>query len=343
MNGHPILELDHIDRNFRVGRQTLRVLRDVSLEIETNEVVCLVGESGCGKTTTGKILAGLLPPSAGDLIYKGAPVSSLQGKELKQFRRSVQIIHQDPFASLNPSHTVHDTLKFPLERHGLAKGGDDTRRKVSELLAQVDLTPPGDIIDKYPHQLSGGQRQRVSIARAMTLSPSVIVADEAVSMVDVSIRISLLNTMTRMKEDRGITFVFITHDLALARYFARDGRIAVMYLGRIVELGPTRQITHTPKHPYTRALLAALPEVDPETARQKEQMALRSEDIPSLFALPEGCSFHPRCPWFKEGFCETSVPPLTDLTDNVRVACHRLAAGEALDQSTLWRKGGAIA
>jgi oligopeptide/dipeptide ABC transporter ATP-binding protein len=174
----------------------------------------------------------------------------------------------------------------------------------------VDLTPVEDTIDKYPHQLSGGQRQRVSIARALTTQPQVIVADEAVSMVDVSIRISLLNMLISMRNELGVTLVFITHDLALAKYFAWSGRIAVMYLGRIVEIGRTPEITENPQHPYTKVLLSAIPEPDPDRTRTKEQITLRSEDIPRLTELPPGCAFHPRCPWFIEGVCDTHIPAL---------------------------------
>ena len=327
----PILELRHIDRDFRVGRRVVRVLQDVSVAVIPDEIICLVGESGCGKTTTGKIMAGLLPPSRGELLAHGRAVSKLSPHEFKAFRRSVQIVHQDPFASINPAHTVFNVLSYPLFRHKLVTNRRQARHRVAELLTAVDLTPPGDIIDKYPHQLSGGQRQRVSLARALTVSPQVIVADEAVSMVDVSIRISLLNTLTRMKDEQGITFVFITHDLALARYFARDGRIAVMYLGRVVESGPTQEICTNPQHPYTRALLSAVPEADPELARSKRHIELRSEDIPSLFALPPGCAFHPRCPWFKERLCDTAVPSLLPLDGTpVETSCLRLQAGEML-------------
>ncbi len=327
----PIIELRNVDRNFQVGKRVVRVLQDITLGVMPGEVVCLVGESGCGKTTTGKILAGLLPPSSGRVLFSGREVTTFKGEDFKRYRRAVQVIHQDPYASLNPSQTVYNTLKYPLFRHGFVRTRTQARIRVAELLDIVDLTPVGDFIDKYPHQLSGGQRQRVSIARALTTLPTVIVADEAVSMVDVSIRISLLNTLQEMRDKLEVTLVFITHDLALARYFARTGRIAVMYLGRIVEAGPTEQITHNPQHPYTRALLSAVPEADPDLARTKKHIALRSEDIPSLFALPPGCAFHPRCPWFIEGLCDATVPHLEPLPGNhVSTSCLRLQAGETL-------------
>lgn len=327
----PTLELRHVDRDFKVGRRIVKVLQDISLAVMPGEILCLVGESGCGKTTTGKILAGLLPPSRGSVLFKGREVNTFKGEDFSRYRRAVQIIHQDPYASLNPAQTVYSVLKYPLFRHGFVRTRAQARARVAELLEEVDLTPVGDFIDKYPHQLSGGQRQRVSIARALTTLPSVIVADEAVSMVDVSIRISLLNTLKEMRDKLEVTLVFITHDLAVARYFARGGRIAVMYLGRIVEAGPTEQITSNPQHPYTRTLLSAVPEADPDLARTKKHIELRSEDIPSLFALPPGCAFHPRCPWFKEGLCEAATPHLEPLPgDTVSTACLRLQAGESL-------------
>ena len=318
----PIVSLQQVERDFVKDRQSIRVLQDINLSIEPNEVICLVGESGCGKTTTGKILAGLLPPSRGTLEIDGRPLSSYVGKEARLIRRQFQIVHQDPFASLNPAHTIGDILSFPLRRHRLVSGTAALQRRIWELLTMVDLTPPGDIVNKYPHQLSGGQRQRVSIARALTVNPRLIVADEAVSMVDVSIRISLLKMLQNLRQQLGLAIVFITHDLALAKYFAWEGRIAVMYLGRIVEIGRTPDVIMNPAHPYTRALLAAVPEADPELTRHKRAMTLRSDEIPRLTAVPPGCAFHPRCPYFQPGICESKLPPLRQAPDFMhQVAC----------------------
>lgn len=333
MNGtkETILQLDNVSRTFKKDNQLIPVLQNIDLSVSKLEFLCLVGESGCGKTTTGKILSGLLKPSAGRVLFEGKDVSSLKGEEHRRYRRSVQIIHQDPYASLNPTHTIYDILSFPLFRHHLAKGRTQARDMVAGLLDRVDLTP--DLIDKYPHQLSGGQRQRVSIARALTTNPSVIVADEAVSMVDVSIRIGLLNMMMEMRTSLGVTIVFITHDLALAKYFAWNGRIAVMYLGRIVEIGKTQDIIAEPQHPYTKVLLSAIPEADPNRTRNKEHIQLRSEDIPRLSELPPGCSFHPRCPWFVPGVCDVRVPPLQHAPgalSGADVACIPLTEGAEL-------------
>ena len=329
----PILQLDHISRSFHQGRVVIPVLQDIDLSVNPLEFVCLVGESGCGKTTTGKILSGLLKPSSGRVLFEGQDVSTLRGEAYRQYRRSVQIIHQDPYASLNPTQTIYQVLSYPLFRHKLVRNQMQARDRVVELLEMVDLTPAIDLIDKYPHQLSGGQRQRVSIARALTTNPSVIVADEAVSMVDVSIRIGLLTMLMEMRNTLNVTIVFITHDLALAKYFAWDGRIAVMYLGRVVEIGSTPDIIGDPQHPYTRVLLSAIPEADPEKTRSKQHIILRSEDIPRLTELPPGCAFHPRCPWFVEGVCDARVPPLERVPGSAsdsEVACIPLTEGAPL-------------
>jgi len=329
----PIVELVNVSRQFEQRRKLVTAVDNVSLAVAEGEVVCLVGESGCGKTTTGKMLAGLIPPSAGQIRYNGQSLSQMSAAEFQRYRLAVQIIHQDPYASLNPAHTVFDILSAPLLRHGIVRNMSNARERVRELLRTVEITPPDDFMEKYPHQLSGGQRQRVSVARALTVKPDVIVADEAVSMVDVSIRVSLLNMLTRLKRDLGVTFVFITHDLAVAKHFAWSGRIAVMYLGRLIELGRTPELINNPQHPYTRALLSAIPEADPHITRTKQRVQLRSMDIPSLLNIPSGCSFHPRCPLFEQGLCDTRVPPLTDTAQGTQIACHVIARDQAQAQA----------
>jgi len=320
MTSKPLIELRNVYRSFEVDGQHLPVLQDINLEIQPNEILCLVGESGCGKTTTGRIIAGLLPQSSGEVLVNGQPLSAYSRQQQAELRRSLQIVHQDPFASLNPAHTIGQILSYPLKRHRMVKGRAELRRRIWELLTLVDLTPPGDIVTKYPHQLSGGQRQRVSIARALTVNPKLIVADEAVSMVDVSIRIGLLKMLHRLREQLGLAIIFITHDLALAKYYAWEGRIAVMYLGRIVEIGPTPEVIAHPAHPYTRALLAAVPEADPEVTRHKQHLALRSEEIPRLSEIPQGCSFHPRCPFFLPGICDAKTPELLQPPNFIQLA-----------------------
>jgi peptide/nickel transport system ATP-binding protein len=215
-----------------------------------------------------------------------------------------------------------------LLRHGFASNRKEALDRVIELLNIVGLAPVEDFLPKYPHQLSGGQRQRVSVARILTVEPRFIVADEAVSMVDVSLRVSLLNMLSNLKEDLGVTYLFITHDLAIAKFFAWAGRIAVMYVGSIVELASTPQIINDPRHPYTKALLAAVPEADPKLTRKKKRLELRSQDVPSLLDLPSGCRFHPRCPFFEEGLCDIIRPELVPIGDNRHVACH-IAVREA--------------
>jgi peptide/nickel transport system ATP-binding protein len=319
----PLIELDEVSRSFDTDGRRFTVVEDVSLDIARGEVVCLVGESGCGKTTTGKILAGLLAPSRGRVLYGGTDVTQLRGRDRKAYRLGVQLIHQDPFASLNPTQRVAEILSAPLRRHKLVRGDAERRARLIELMTIVDLTPPDDLLDKFPHQLSGGQRQRVSIARALTVRPSFLVADEAVSMVDVSIRVSLLDTLRRLRDEMGLAVLFITHDLALARYFAGDGRIGVMYLGRVVELGTAAEIVEHPRHPYTEALLAAAPR-DPRGSRDRVPPAgtLKTADVPSVLARPAGCPFHPRCPLAEPGLCDAAVPELVPLASGTHVACH---------------------
>ncbi|MGC9523655.1 MAG: ABC transporter ATP-binding protein [Anaerolineae bacterium] len=329
-----LIETEHLVRKFGSRKERVTAVDDVSFDIREGEVVCLVGESGCGKTTTGKMVAGLLKPTSGRVKYQGREIWGANGKkgdDFKSFRLGVQIIHQDPYASLNPSHTVFKTLSTPLLHHNLVGSRAEAVEEVVSLLNTVGLGPVEDFINKYPHQLSGGQRQRVSVARVLTVNPKVIVADEAVSMVDVSIRVSLLNLLADLRNELGVTYLFITHDLAIAKFFAWQGRIAVMYMGSIVEFASTPQLINDPRHPYTKALLSAVPEADPELTRHKQRLELRSQDIPSLLNLPSGCRFHPRCPFFEKGLCDVKRPELTPLGDGRSVACH-IAVREAQAQ-----------
>src|SRR5712692_1499051 len=320
--GDHLIELDAVSRTFDTPAGRITAVDSVSLAFDAGEAMCLVGESGCGKTTTGRLLAGLIRPTGGRLLYEGKDVWKTKGADLARFRRAVQLVHQDPYASLNPTRTVFQTLSAPLFRHKKARSGRQALASVNELLKRVELTPVENFITKYPHQLSGGQRQRIAIARALTVDPKVIVADEAVSMVDVSIRISLLNLLLALGREFGVTIVLITHDLAVARYFARRGRIGVMYLGRVVELAPTESLVVDPAHPYAAALIGAVPEADPTLTRTKERVPLRSAEVPSLRELPSGCSFHPRCPLSEAGLCDVKVPALLPIPGEREVACH---------------------
>ena len=317
----PLIELKNVTKYFGRGRERVTAVDNITLAVEPGEIVCLVGESGCGKSTTGRMVAGLLPISEGQITFHGKDLARINRSEFQEYRRAVQIVHQDPYASLNPTQTIRQIITAPLLHHRKVKDKAHAERRAQELLEIVDLTPARDFLDKYPHQLSGGQRQRVSVARSLTVEPKFIVADEAVSMVDVSIRVSLLNMLSRLKQEFDVTFLFITHDLALAKYFAWQGRIVVMYLGRIVEEGPTARVIADPRHPYTQALLAAVPEADPELVRHKREIELRSAEIPSLLHLPPGCTFHPRCPYAVPGYCDKTVPTLEHVSEGGNVAC----------------------
>ncbi len=327
-----LIEARNLTRQFGVRRKQVTAVDNVSLGIWPGEVVCLVGESGCGKTTTGKLFTGLLRPSAGQILYRGKDIWKQDARGFKEFRLGVQIIHQDPYASLNPSHTIYKIISTPLLHHHLVEDAEQAHERACQLLRTVDLTPEGDFLTKYPHQLSGGQRQRVSVARALTVNPKVIIADEAVSMVDVSIRVGLLNMLSALKRDLGMTFLFITHDLAVAKFFGWEGRVAVMYVGSMVEIASTPELINEPLHPYSMALLAAVPEANPEITRHKERISLRSQDVPNLLNLPTGCRFHPRCPLFEKGLCDVEIPQLTEVKPSHFVACH-IAVRKAREQA----------
>lgn len=299
------------------------ILQDVDLTIGQGETVCVLGESGCGKTTLGKIIAGLSSYTAGSYQFEGQEVSQLKGDSWKKFRSSVQLIHQNPYESLNPALMVFDIIANPIRRHQKIKNMDVLYQKVTQLLETVGLTPVEDFVDKYPSFLSGGQRQRVSIARILAMDPKLIVVDEATSMIDTSLRISLLGTLKRIQEERNVCYFFITHDLALGRYFARGQRVSIMYLGRAVEEAPTDELVSAPKHPYTKAILsAAVGSSDILERYQGERYTLQGTDIPSFQHLPTGCALHPRCPQKIAGLCDCELPPLYSVGEGHRVACH---------------------
>lgn len=316
------MQLQNLVKEYDTKRGTIRAADDVTLTLNPSDILCLVGESGSGKTTVARMAAGMITPTSGRVLFEGKDIAAMSKAEFKEYRRAVQIIHQDPYASLNPVHTVGDTLRAPLLHHKVAKNRKDATARAGDLLELVDCRPVENFIDKFPHQLSGGQRQRISIARAMTLNPRVIIADESVSMVDVSIRVSLLNTLLKLRNELGVTFLFITHDLAVVKYFAWEGRVGVMYVGKVIEYGRTPQIIGRSMHPYTRALAAAIPEADPDLTRSKNKLHLRSLDIPNLSNLPTGCVFHPRCTFWQQGLCDTQMPPLVDVGNGREVACH---------------------
>jgi len=324
--GGPLVELKDVcvtfggDGLFR-KRRGVEAVVNVNWQLAEGEILALVGESGCGKTTLGRVVTGLQKPTSGQMLYRGRDIWAMDRSDWREYRLGVQIVHQDSFAALNPVCTILHSLSAPLHRHGLARSGADARQKAAELLTTMGLMPPEMFLDKYPHQLSGGQRQRVVLARALAVHPRVIVADEPVSMVDVSLRLALLNLMASLNEQFGITFIYITHDLATARYFAQKGRIAVMYLGQLVELGPLGKVLEHPRHPYLQALLTAVPVPDPDVARQHQELPLRSLDLPDPSNAPPGCRFHTRCPYWEE-VCAREIPPLELIEEGHYVACH---------------------
>ena len=287
----------------------------VSFRIKKGEVFGLVGESGCGKTTTGRLLVRLLEPTGGQVLFRDVDLTSLSDKELRRLRRRIQIIFQDPYESLDPRMSIYDILAEPLRLQKAAKNEGEVGQKVRKVLEDFDLVPPEEYMYRFPHELSGGQRQRVSIARAFILSPEFIVADEPVSMLDASIRSEVLKLLLAMQKKLHTSFLYITHDIALARHMC--DRIAVMYLGKIVEQGPTEEVVHKPIHPYTRALIAAVPVPDP-TAR-RISVTIKGE-VPSAIYPPPGCRFNTRCPHVTE-ICRKKEPPLIEVGDRF-VACH---------------------
>ena len=304
------------------------ILRDINLVMEPGQTVCVVGESGCGKTTLGRIIAGLSPYSAGSLLYKGNEVSNLSGDARSAFRKQVQLIHQNPYESLNPAMMVYDMIANPIKRHEGIKSIPELYKRVTRLLEIVGLTPVSDFVDKYPAFLSGGQRQRVSIARVLAMDPELIVVDEATSMIDTSLRISLLGTLKDIQQEFGVSYFFITHDLALGRYFAREQRIMVMYLGRVVETAPTDELIDNPLHPYTKAVLSAARGTSGILEKQVgEKYELSGADIPSFKNMPTGCPLHPRCPQKIAGLCEVVFPEFRDMGNGHIVACHLYKGG----------------
>jgi len=298
-------------------RRFVHAVDGVSFSIARGEILGLVGESGSGKTTTALNTLGLVEPTEGEILFNGQNVSDLvkNRERSKRLRRQMQVVFQDPYEALNPRQTVFATVAEPLEVHRLVKSREEKVERVTEALDAAGLKPPETFFDRYPQKLSGGQRQRLVIAGALVLNPQLLVADEPVSMLDVSIRAEILNLLHRLRKERGITILYVTHDLATAAYFT--DRVAVMYLGRIVEIGPTKTVLSDPGHPYTQALLSIIPVPNPR--RRRKRMILVGE-TPNPIDLPSGCRFHPRCPIVSDQ-CSKTEPQLESLDADHQVSC----------------------
>jgi peptide/nickel transport system ATP-binding protein len=322
----PLLAVQNLVKHFPVRSNSLisrqvaavRAVDGISFDVGKGETLGLVGESGCGKTTTGRLVARLLEPDQGSISFAGKDIAHLSAKDLRPLRGQIQMIFQDPYASLNPRHTVGSIVAAPMEVNNISPPGG-RKARVQELLETVGLNP--EHYNRYPHQFSGGQRQRIGIARALALSPSLIVADEPVSALDVSIQAQVVNLLSRLQRDLGLAYVFIAHDLAVVRHVSQ--RVAVMYLGKIVEIAPSRALYARPRHPYTHALLSAVPEIERPDAPARAERIRLTGDVPSPVNPPSGCRFRTRCPRAQE-LCATAEPELLAAPDDAehRVACH---------------------
>jgi oligopeptide/dipeptide ABC transporter ATP-binding protein len=316
-----LLEVDHLKKYFKIGGgllggevQYVRAVDDVSFHIGAGETLSLVGESGCGKSTIGRTLMKLIQPTSGEIRISGTDIVPLDRAQMQPYRREMQIIFQDPFSSLNPRMTAGDIVGEPLLVHNVATGSEREDR-IADLFRRVGLRP--DQIDKYPHEFSGGQRQRIGIARALALGPRLIVGDEPVSALDVSVQAQVINLLMDLQAEFGLSYLFIAHDLSVVKHISH--RVAVMYLGRIVEIADSRTLFRNPTHPYTEALLSAVPLPDPRKVRKKR--IILAGDLPSPTAPPPGCRFHTRCP-LAVADCKVKVPEMREINPGHWAACH---------------------
>jgi peptide/nickel transport system ATP-binding protein len=299
-------------------RTTVKALNDVSLSIMPQETIGIVGESGCGKSTLARVILGLYPPNSGEIYYRNNRIDNLTPRKMLPYRSKMQMIFQDPYASLNPRMTVKRTLEEPVIFHNKSLTSQEVKDKVAEVMKQVGVEPSW--ATRYPHEFSGGQRQRISIARALMVDPEFIVADEPVSALDVSIQAQILNLLMEAQEERGLTYMFITHDLSVVEHIS--SRVAVMYLGTVCEMAPTKILFDSPRHPYTQALLSAIPELGHQKAKH---IKLKGE-VPTPIDLPSGCVFHGRCIYANER-CSREIPQLKRLSSGAQVACHGVEEG----------------
>jgi peptide/nickel transport system ATP-binding protein len=325
----PLLEIKNIIKHFDISgglldqlriedkrivrkRTTVKAVNNVSFSIQVRETIGVVGESGCGKSTLARVILGIYPPSSGEVFYHGQRINGLSHEEMLPFRKKMQMIFQDPYASLNPRMTVKRTLEEPIRFHRKDLNSKDVSDKVAEVMDQVGVD--AGWADRYPHEFSGGQRQRISIARALMVDPEFIVADEPVSALDVSIQAQILNLMMDAQAQRGLTYMFITHDLSVVKHIS--SRVAVMYLGTLCELAPTKDLFQSPRHPYSEALLSAIPELGEQTPKH---IKLKGE-VPTPIELPSGCVFHSRC-HYAQKICMREIPHLEEISPNHLVAC----------------------
>jgi peptide/nickel transport system ATP-binding protein len=323
-----VIEVSNLTKWFPVRKgflQTLfskkasfvRAVDGISFDMKVKEVFCLAGESGSGKTTTGRLVLKIIDPTSGRIFFKGKEITAFTRKDMKPLRQRMQMVFQDPYESLNPRKTVNDIISEGLRIQKMVESEKEVQGKVIEILEDVKLTPPDEFLFRYPHELSGGQRQRVAVARTFVLNPEFVVADEPISMLDVSIRAEILNLFLYLVEKLDVSILYITHDLATARHMCH--RIAVMYLGKIMEMGTAEDIVYEPLHPYTKALISAVPVPDPKSRRMK---SIVKGEIPSPINPPSGCRFHTRCP-VADGICQEKEPEFVKVSNDHYVACHR--------------------
>ncbi|QEY20720.1 dipeptide ABC transporter ATP-binding protein [Psychrobacillus sp. AK 1817] len=317
-----LLEVENLKTHFPIkkrflkkGKQFVKAVDGLNFYVNKGETLGIVGESGCGKSTMGRSILRLIEPTEGRITFQGKEITSLNDKDLRKMRGEMQIVFQDPYASLNPKMTVGAILGEALQTHGIAQGLKERTEKVQELLVNVGLSPIH--IDRYPHEFSGGQRQRIGIARAIAVNPSLIIADEPVSALDVSVQAQILNLFQDLKESLGLTYIFIAHDLSVVKHVS--DRIGVMYLGKIVELSDKKGLFQNPLHPYTQALMSAVPLLDPYI---KKERIILTGDVPSPSNPPSGCTFHTRCP-YKQDVCETVIPKEINVAEGRYVSCHK--------------------